>query len=85
MSQSHPGFNLTNEQLIAQTGYRQACKQIEWFRKELGIDPPIGADGRPRISQAVIDQATIARQAGVALSNMHTTTKAPGPKWSVPA
>lgn len=46
---------LNEEELHALTGYQQPRKQIEWLRKELGLEPPIGADGRPRISQAMVD------------------------------
>ena len=77
---------LTREDLRALTGYSSPKKQAEWLRKELGLDPPIGADGRPRVSQAVIDQATIAKASGLPLPlAANTQTFGSGPKWTVAA
>lgn len=77
---------LTKEELHALTGYHQPRKQIEWLRKQLGLEPPIGADGRPRISQAVVDQATIARRIGVLTPvPANTNSFGAGPKWTVAA
>lgn len=78
-------MHLDQKQLEGLTGYVQPKKQVEWLRKELSIDPPIGADGRARVSQAVIDKATLARRTGgtdAASGNSHQST---GPKWTVAA
>lgn len=77
---------LNKDELHTLTGYRQPRKQAEWLRKELGLEPPIGADGRPRVSQAVIDQATIARRTGVLIpASANTNSFGAGPKWTVAA
>lgn len=75
---------LSKDDLYMLTGYMWPKKQIEWLRKELGIEPPIGADGRPRISQAVVDQATLARSTGAMMTAQAKTSTA-GPKWKVAA
>jgi len=81
---------LTREELIERTGYRQPSKQAAWFRRELGIDPPKGRDGYPRITQDVVDAATLARRTDKLLSGATTTIKptegpAQGPNWKIPA
>lgn len=76
---------LSREALHALTGFRNPSKQVEWFRKELGLEPPIGADGRPRVSQAVVDQATLARSQGLKISSMQTPAHSEGPCWTVAA
>lgn len=75
---------LSKNDLYMLTGYMQPKKQVEWLRKELGIEPPIGADGRPRVSQAVVDQATLARSSGAMMSTQ-AAAKTAGPKWTVAA
>lgn len=55
---------LKADQLFELTGYKIAAKQVEWVRKHLGIEPPLRRDGRPSISQEVIDAATLNRRAG---------------------
>lgn len=55
---------LKREQLEALTGYSQPSKQVEWVRKNLGIEPPLRRDGRPSISQEVVDAATLRRRPG---------------------
>ena len=76
---------LTPEDLHALTGYRQPRKQVEWLRSELGLEPPIGADGRPRVSQAVVDQATLARRTAAIPANSPSNIFSPGPQWTVAA
>lgn len=46
------------------TGYKIGSKQAAWIRAQLGIDPPMGADGRPRITEEVVNQAMLARRPG---------------------
>jgi len=75
---------LTREELKALTGYSNPGKQIDWFRRELGLEVPVGADGRPRVSQSVVDQATIARSTG-AMMLAQAAPKSAGPKWKVAA
>ena len=82
---------LKREQLEALTGYTQPSKQVEWVRKHLGIEPPLRRDGRPSISQEVVDAATLRRQpttqimgatpADMADVILLPTAGAPGPKW----
>lgn len=81
---------LTRDELISHTGYKQPSKQLEWFRRELGIDPPKGRDGYPTITQEVIDAATLAKRTNRLLQGSVTTIKpaetaAQGPRWKVPA
>lgn len=77
-------LTLSKNDLYLLTGYMQPKKQVEWLRKELGLEPPIGADGRPRVSQAVVDQATLARSTG-AMMLAQASPKTAGPKWKVAA
>lgn len=46
------------------TGYKIGAKQRAWLREQLGIDPPMGPDGRPRITEEVVNQAMLARRPG---------------------
>jgi hypothetical protein len=48
------------------TGYKIGAKQRAWLRDQLGIDPPMGPDGRPRITEEVVNQAMLARRPGAA-------------------
>lgn len=77
------GMILSSAALRALTGYKQPSKQIAWLKRH----PPVGADGHAKVSQAVIDQATLAK------INQHkqpdqaqaTHAKGAGPKWTVSA
>jgi Domain of unknown function (DUF4224) len=85
---------LKTDQLIEITGYKSAAKQVEWVRKHLGIEPPLRRDGRPSISQEVIDAATLKRRAGMpapatddqapALA-LTSTSSTNSPRWRVSA
>ena len=46
------------------TGYRQPTRQARWVREQLGLEPMIGADGRPRLTEHIIEQAALARRVG---------------------
>ncbi len=46
------------------TDYKIGSKQAAWIREQLGIEPPMGADGRPRITEEVVNQAMLARRSG---------------------
>ena len=59
------------------TGYKIGSKQAAWLRNQLGIEPPIGADGRPRITEEVVNQAMLARKPGAA-----HTAQPTGPNWT---
>jgi Domain of unknown function (DUF4224) len=82
---------LKSEQLKELTGYTMASKQVEWVRKNLGIEPPLRRDGRPSISQEVVDAATLLRRTGPspvvgiadALAELNRLRPAgtPGPNW----
>lgn len=75
---------LTIEQLRLLTGYQYGKKQAEWLERELGLRVPVGKDGYPRVSQHVIDQATLARRAAAQSADPTNITHlgATGPKWS---
>lgn len=60
------------------TGYKIGSKQAAWLRAQLGIDPPMGADGRPRITEEVVNQAMLARKPGAA----HTGQPSGQPNWT---
>lgn len=84
------GKPLTPLELKDRTGYAQPKRQAEWIRRELGIEPPIGADGYPKVTQEVIDQATLARRVGAPVggtisASMPAKLAGPGPKWTIPA
>lgn len=81
------GMILSSAALKALTGYKQPSKQIAWLKRHLNLDPPIGADGYAKVSQAVIDQATLAKvnQQKQPDQPQSTQTKGAGPKWNVPA
>lgn len=81
---------LKRDQLEALTGYTQPTKQVQWVRKHLGIEPPLRRDGRPSISQEVVDAATLRRQPASQVTGMPSdltnvlmlpSAAAPGPKW----
>lgn len=57
---------LDPDALYSLTGYKIGSKQAAWLRSQLGIEPPIGADGRPRITVEVVNQAMLARKPGAA-------------------
>lgn len=60
------------------TGYKIGSKQCAWVRKQLGIEPPVGADGRPRITKEVVDRAMLARLPVAG----HTDQPQTQPKWT---
>lgn len=70
---------LSAEELQALTGYKHASKQIQWVRTQLGLEPPIGADGRPRLTWDVVNTATLSRRAGE--SELAGVSSAPQPNW----
>lgn len=79
---------LKQDQLEALTGYARPSKQVEWVRKNLGIEPPLRRDGRPSISQEVVDAATLLRRTGptpvVGIADALAELKpagTPGPNW----
>jgi hypothetical protein len=79
-------MRLTDAELKDYTGYKTPAKQVEWVRAHLKLDPPVGADGRPRLTWAVIEQATLARRTmpaeGVPIAAATTGVSSnPRPKW----
>lgn len=69
---------LDNDALFNLTGFKQGVKQAAWLRRELGLEPAMGRDGHPRVSQFVVDQAQLARRAGAPAGGV---ASAPQPKW----
>jgi hypothetical protein len=69
---------LDPKELQALTGYKIGAKQREWLKNLLGFDPPMGADGRPKVTETVVNQAMLARMPGSA-----QTDKPSGkPNWT---
>ncbi len=77
------GVLLGKAALKALTGYTQPSKQIAWFKRQLNIDPPVGRDGYPKVTQSVVDQATLAK--GSPAAGQPAPATGSGPKWKVPA
>jgi hypothetical protein len=50
--------------LQALTGYKHGSKQVQWVRDNLGLEPMVGADGRPRLTEHIVEQAALARRTG---------------------
>lgn len=69
---------LTANELHELTGYKIGTKQCAWIRSQLGLDPPVGADGRPRVTKEVVDHAMLARRTG----QPHTDQPSDQPKWT---
>lgn len=46
------------------TGYKQGSRQALWVRENLGLEPMIGADGHPRLTWLIVEQAALARRIG---------------------
>ena len=65
------------------TGYKNGSTQARWVRENLKLEPLIGADGHPRLTWPIIEQAALARRIGT----MPAPAAAPGvslpftPKW----
>jgi len=65
------------------TGYKNGSTQARWVRENLKLEPLIGADGHPRLTWPIIEQAALARRIGT----MPAPVAAPGvslpftPKW----
>lgn len=81
------GMILSSAALRALTGYKQPSKQIAWLKRHLNLDPPVGADGYAKVSQAVIDQATLAKinHPKQPDQDQASNVKGAGPKWTVSA
>ena len=69
---------LDRDALFNLTGYRIGAKQRAWLRDQLGIEPPMGADGRPRITEEVVNQAMLARRPG----GVDTGKSSGQPNWT---
>ena len=70
--------SLTPQELKDLTGYKMASKQVAWVRDQLGINAPVGADGRPRLTWEVVNAATLGRHASAAT----VTSAGVSPNWS---
>lgn len=46
------------------TGYKHGSRQARWVRENLGLEPMISADGHPRLTWLIIEQAALARRVG---------------------
>lgn len=69
---------LSGEELHKLTGYKIGSKQRAWLREQLGLEPAMGADGRPRVTEEVVNQAMLARRPGAA----HTQPRTGQPNWT---
>lgn len=69
---------LSSAELHALTGYKIGAKQRAWLKDQLGIDPPMGPDGRPRITEEVVNQAMLAKLPASAQTQQPSNM----PKWS---
>lgn len=58
-------LTLTPAELQELTGYKNGSSQRRWILAQLGITPAIGADGRPRLTRDVVNNAMLARRQGV--------------------
>lgn len=67
-------------QLHALTGYRNGSRQAKWVRDNLGLEPLIGADGRPRLTEAMVEQAALQRRCGQT-SAQAGVSSSPQPNW----
>lgn len=69
---------LDKSALFDLTGFKIGSKQAAWIREQLGIEPPMGADGRPRITEEVVNQAMLARRPG----GVDTSSPSGQPNWT---
>ena len=69
---------LTNEDLYALTGYKRGGDQAKWMREQLGLEPAIAADGRPRLTADALTAAMLARGGKTSA----TSAKQVQPKWT---
>lgn len=72
---------LDPETLFRQTGYRQGKRQAAWLRTNLGIDAPLGPDGRPRVTQEAIVAAELRRSTAAAAPTSSPPPGAAQPAW----
>lgn len=64
-------MNLSHDELVALTGYRQHARQLRWLRERLKLSPPLRADGLPVVTRVQVEAAVSGRQVA-----------ANGPRWS---
>lgn len=55
---------LTPAELHTLTGFKTGSRQARWVRENLGLEPMVGADGHPRLTWAIVEQAALARRIG---------------------
>lgn len=65
-------LNLSEDEMVALTGYRQHARQRRWLAERLKIHAPLRADGLPVVTRAQVEAA------------VDKKTPSAGPKWSTP-
>jgi hypothetical protein len=76
-------LTLSDEDLVRLTGYKHGSRQARWVRDNLGLEPMIGADGHPRLTWAIVEQAALARRAGATATatSPASVSSLPQPNW----
>lgn len=72
------GAALNSQALTELTGYKQPKRQAAWVRRELGLDPPLGVDGRPRLTLEAVTAAMLSRRS----TAPKPAPSAGQPKWT---
>ena len=68
-------------ELLQLTGYRTGQRQARWVRDNLCLEPMVGADGRPRLTWGIVEQAALARRAG-SPGTVAGVSLSPQPNWT---
>ena len=65
------------------TGYKNGSTQARWVRENLKLEPLMGADGHPRLTWPIVEQAALARRiAAMPLSAAVSGVSLPfTPRW----
>ena len=53
---------LDSAELRELTGYKNGSTQARWVRDNLKLEPLMGADGHPRLTWPIVEQAALARR-----------------------
>ena len=73
---------LDSTELHELTGYKNGSTQARWVRENLKLEPMLGADGRPRLTWLIVEQAALARRIGsTSTATASGVSLAFTPKW----
>lgn len=72
---------LTPDELHTLTGFKTGSRQARWVRENLGLEPMLGADGHPRLTWAIVEQAALARKVGAGADPAAGVSSGPQPTW----